>query len=157
MFCNWKFALSNIVIMLFVSVVVSMEINRRHYFWSSHHTSFVLGCCSKQLIILIGLEKSFLIQRMQPKYCVGPWCTAFSVRLWKISFSSCTFFGIKYLFLIVWTEGDINTTHWQSKLGIKMLQMHTWHCNIYIVLNHLRGALKTFFFLKKSTKKQVEL
>ena len=36
-FCSWAFALSNIIIMLFVSVVVSMEINRRHYFWRIVH------------------------------------------------------------------------------------------------------------------------
>ena len=32
-FCSWEFALSRSVIVLFV--VVSMEINRRHYFWSN--------------------------------------------------------------------------------------------------------------------------
>ena len=36
-FCSQKFALSNSVVMLFVSVVVSMEINRRHYFQSNLH------------------------------------------------------------------------------------------------------------------------
>ena len=30
--CTWEFALSNSVIVLFVSIVVSMEINRRHHF-----------------------------------------------------------------------------------------------------------------------------
>ena len=33
-FCSWGFALSSDVIVLFASVVVAMEINRRHYFWS---------------------------------------------------------------------------------------------------------------------------
>ena len=33
LFCTWEFALSNSVIVLFVDVVVSMEINRRHFFW----------------------------------------------------------------------------------------------------------------------------
>jgi len=33
-FCSWNFVLSNSAIVLFVSVAVSMEINRRHYFWS---------------------------------------------------------------------------------------------------------------------------
>jgi len=33
-FCSWEFALSTSVIVLFVSVVVSMEINRRNYFQS---------------------------------------------------------------------------------------------------------------------------
>ena len=32
---SWEFALSNGVIVLFVAVVVSMETNRRHYFWST--------------------------------------------------------------------------------------------------------------------------
>jgi len=32
-----EFALSNSVIVLIVSVVVSMEINRMHYFWSNLH------------------------------------------------------------------------------------------------------------------------
>ena len=34
MFCSFKFALSNGVIVFFISVVVSMEINSRHYFQS---------------------------------------------------------------------------------------------------------------------------
>ena len=34
MVCIWEFSLSNSVIVLFVSVVLSMEINKRHYFWS---------------------------------------------------------------------------------------------------------------------------
>ena len=34
-FCSWEFALFNNVIVLFVSVVVSREINRRHYFQSN--------------------------------------------------------------------------------------------------------------------------
>ena len=34
MFCSYEFALSNSVIVFFVSIVVSMEINRRHYFRS---------------------------------------------------------------------------------------------------------------------------
>jgi len=38
-FCSGKFALSNSVIVLFLSIAVSMEINRRHYFWSP------LGIC----------------------------------------------------------------------------------------------------------------
>ena len=33
-FCGWEFYLSNSVIVLFVPVVVSMEINNRHYFQS---------------------------------------------------------------------------------------------------------------------------
>ena len=38
MFYSWEFALSSNVIVLFVSVVVSVEINRKHYFWSNLHT-----------------------------------------------------------------------------------------------------------------------
>ena len=34
MFCSYEFALSNSVIVLFASIVVSMKINRRHYFRS---------------------------------------------------------------------------------------------------------------------------
>ena len=34
MFCSWEFALPNSVTVLIESVVVSMEINRRHYFQS---------------------------------------------------------------------------------------------------------------------------
>ena len=34
-FCSWEFALSNSAIVLFVSVVFSMKINWRHYFWSN--------------------------------------------------------------------------------------------------------------------------
>ena len=35
MFYSWEFALSNSVTMLFVPVVVSIEINREHYFQSN--------------------------------------------------------------------------------------------------------------------------
>jgi len=37
-FCSWRFSLSSGVTVLFVSVV-SVEINRRHCFWSNIHTS----------------------------------------------------------------------------------------------------------------------
>ena len=37
-FCSWEFALSNSVIVLFISVVLSMEINRRCYFQSDLYT-----------------------------------------------------------------------------------------------------------------------
>ena len=36
-FCSWELALSNSVIVLFVAVVVSLEINRGQYFWSNLH------------------------------------------------------------------------------------------------------------------------
>jgi len=36
-FCSWEFTLWSNVIILFVSVVVCMEINRKHYFWSNLH------------------------------------------------------------------------------------------------------------------------
>jgi len=35
-FCSWEFALSNSIIVLFVSFVTAMEINKRHYFWSNY-------------------------------------------------------------------------------------------------------------------------
>ena len=35
MFCSWESSLSNNVVVLSESVVVSMEINRRHYVWST--------------------------------------------------------------------------------------------------------------------------
>ena len=38
MFCSKEFALSNSVIVLFLSIVVSMEMNRRHYFRSGPRT-----------------------------------------------------------------------------------------------------------------------
>jgi len=40
-FFSWEFALSKGVIVLFVSVVVSMEINRRHCFWSDLTIAFL--------------------------------------------------------------------------------------------------------------------
>jgi len=41
-FCSWEFALLYSVIVLSVSVVVSMEINGRHYFQSDLHTTHLL-------------------------------------------------------------------------------------------------------------------
>ena len=35
--CSCEFALSNNVIVLFVAVVASMEVNRKHYFWNRSH------------------------------------------------------------------------------------------------------------------------
>ena len=35
--CRWEFALTSSIIVVFVSVVVSMEINRKHYFLSDLH------------------------------------------------------------------------------------------------------------------------
>jgi len=43
------FSLSNSVIVLFVAVVVSMEINRKHYFWSGLST--VPRFCLEQIAI----------------------------------------------------------------------------------------------------------
>ena len=40
-FCSWNFSLSNSIIVLFVADVVSMKINRRHYFWSNIHLFYV--------------------------------------------------------------------------------------------------------------------
>ena len=42
-FCSWEIALLNSVIVLFVSVVVSTEIDRRHYFWSNLRSIWMLG------------------------------------------------------------------------------------------------------------------
>ena len=39
-FCSWEFVLSNSVLLFFVSVIVSMEINRRRYFQRGLHISF---------------------------------------------------------------------------------------------------------------------
>ena len=40
-FCSWEFSLSNSIIVIFISVVVSMEINRRQYFQSNLSISFI--------------------------------------------------------------------------------------------------------------------
>jgi hypothetical protein len=42
-FCSWKRALSNGVIVHSLSVVVSAEMNRRHYFWSARRICRSLG------------------------------------------------------------------------------------------------------------------
>lgn len=42
MFCGWYFAISHSAMVLFVSVVVTMEMNGRRYFWSDVY--FVLIC-----------------------------------------------------------------------------------------------------------------
>lgn len=43
MLCSREFALSNGVIVPFASVVVSTEINGRHYFWNEQRSSAALG------------------------------------------------------------------------------------------------------------------
>jgi len=42
LFCSWEFAIPNSVIVLFVSIVVSIAINRRQYFPSNLHISWGL-------------------------------------------------------------------------------------------------------------------
>mgnify|MGYP001852807529 CR=1 FL=1 len=55
--CSWDFSLSNSVVVLFVSDVVSMEINRKHCFWSDIRTLIqeiwdrpfcVISCCGSR-------------------------------------------------------------------------------------------------------------
>ena len=48
-FCSWEFALSTSIIVLFVSAVVSMEINRRRYFWSDLHNVLRLVHINKSI------------------------------------------------------------------------------------------------------------
>ena len=43
---SWGFVQSNSAIVLFVSVVVSMETKRRHYFWSVLHDVQSISCSS---------------------------------------------------------------------------------------------------------------
>jgi hypothetical protein len=43
--CSWKIALSNGVTVHFLSVAVSMELNRRHYFWSKLIHICYMDCC----------------------------------------------------------------------------------------------------------------
>ena len=49
-FCSWEFALSNSVIVLFVPVVVSMEISRRHYFWNNLHMHTSVASSRKEYL-----------------------------------------------------------------------------------------------------------
>ena len=48
-FFSWEFALSKGVIVLFVSVVVSMEINRRHCFWSDLTIAFLSNKAKQEM------------------------------------------------------------------------------------------------------------
>ena len=57
-FCSREFALSNCVIVLFVSVVVSMEINRGHYFQSD----LCIFTVRKKQNILFVLKYLFLVK-----------------------------------------------------------------------------------------------
>ena len=41
-FCSWECTVSNDVNVFFVSVVVNIELNRRHYFWRHLHIVLVL-------------------------------------------------------------------------------------------------------------------
>lgn len=40
-FCSWWVALWNSVIAFFLSIIVSIEIYRRHYFWNNQNTSCI--------------------------------------------------------------------------------------------------------------------
>ena len=62
-FCNWEFALSNSVIVLYVSVVVSGEINRTRYFWSTlqikscNYCSCLESACTERFGLLALVAK----------------------------------------------------------------------------------------------------
>ena len=55
LFCSWEFALSNSVTVLFVSVAVSMEIHRRHY--------FLRDLCMLCLIHIINSAVTFILSK----------------------------------------------------------------------------------------------
>ena len=57
LFCSWEFVLSKSVIVLFAAAVVSMEINRRHYFSGNQHT-YVYKWCTMQLLTTHQLTSS---------------------------------------------------------------------------------------------------
>jgi len=54
LFCSWGFALSNTIVVLFVSITVVMEINRRHYFLSDLHMFWRNWVHEKMLVWLTG-------------------------------------------------------------------------------------------------------
>jgi len=106
----WEFALSNSVIVLFVSVVVSMEINGRHYFQSilqSFHFifsySFIFAKWNRHMIFKISTV---------PFYST---CFAVSKNqenryMWKSnSFSLCH--GPAYLIKLLHTETTSSIRH----------------------------------------------
>lgn len=70
MFCSWELAPSNCSIVLFVSVVVSMALKRRHYFWS--HL-----CTCREAAVKWGLE-------VMGSSCAGEIQVGYQFRfLWK--------------------------------------------------------------------------
>jgi len=62
MFCSWEFALSSSILVLFVSVVASTGINRRHYFQSDLHISNYTYTCTH------SAHLSFRGKKKQTKY-----------------------------------------------------------------------------------------
>ena len=64
MFYSWEFAQSNSVIVDFISVVVSMEINGRHYFWSDlyvYQTANLWESMCKNYICIKGMFIDFVL------------------------------------------------------------------------------------------------
>ena len=70
MFCSYEFALSNSVIVLFVSIVFSMEINRRRYFRSGPHINWDSRVIKMLLLRLADLERSVGTGRANSVYQV---------------------------------------------------------------------------------------
>jgi len=61
-FCSWEFALSKSVIVLFVAIVVSMEINWKHYFQSSLYacgTFYIEGRTGRNLVYMSFWNPAF--------------------------------------------------------------------------------------------------
>ena len=64
MLCSWEFALSNSVVVLFVSIVVSMEINRRHHFLSHIDITLVQNLQFLSPLLFPTLHVSYCINAM---------------------------------------------------------------------------------------------
>lgn len=63
-FCNWEFATSDSITVLFV--VISMEINRQHYFWSNLCSFSWLG----DLNFSLALHQYLAAEMIWIEYCI---------------------------------------------------------------------------------------
>ena len=86
-FCSWEFPLSNSVTVLFVSVVVSMEINRRHYFWNDLCTIVNI---TRKSIKLFSSECHNCFCLVFRATCYGfLWLNSISPSAWSIQTNLC--------------------------------------------------------------------
>jgi len=73
-FCSCEFALQNSVILLFVSIVVSVETKRRHYFRSDIYMIFLTCGFNEKTVDFTGVSLWLRMRQLHLRPCICFYC-----------------------------------------------------------------------------------